>query len=74
MVAFNRVLTDETQLNFEVVKNELPVILKDNEGTTWDVFGRGVSGPRAGEQLETVPQMMGYWFAFAAFYPELELQ
>ena len=38
MVAFNRVLTDETQLNFEVVKDELPVILKDNEGAKWDVL------------------------------------
>jgi len=74
MVAYKRVLADGTELNFNVVDGELPVILEDNEGTKWDVFGRGHRGPRRGEQLETVPQMMGYWFAFAAFYPELELR
>jgi hypothetical protein len=74
IVAFKRVLPDGTELGFEAVQNQLPVILKDNEGTTWDVFGRGISGPRAGAQLETVPQMMGYWFAFPAFYPDLEIK
>ncbi len=74
IVAFKRTLADNTELSFEAVQNKLPVILKDNEGTKWDVFGRGVSGPRAGEKLETVPQMMSYWFAFPAFYPDLEIK
>lgn len=73
MVAFKRTLEEGVELNFEAVQNNLPVILEDSEGTTWNVFGLGVSGPRAGEQLETVPQMMGYWFAFPAFYPNIEL-
>ncbi len=73
MVAFNRLLPDGNELNFEVVMNELPVVLKDNEGTKWDVFGRAVSGPRKGQRLQPVTQMMGYWFAFAAFYPDLEI-
>jgi len=72
MVAFKSVLNGK-ELNFEAVQNQFPVILKDNEGTAWDVFGRGITGPQAGEKLETVPQMMGYWFAFAAFYPDIEL-
>lgn len=73
MVAFKRTLADDTELNFEAVQNELPVVLIDNEGTKWDVSGLGVSGPRAGEQLMSIPQMMGYWFSFPAFYPDLEL-
>ena len=73
MVAFNRTLADGTLLNFEVVNNELPIILLDNEGTKWDIFGRGVSGPRKGQKLDSFPQMMGYWFSFAAFYPDLKL-
>lgn len=74
IVAFKRTLADGTELDFEAVQDELPVILKDSEGTKWDVSGRGISGQRQGEQLETVPQMMGYWFAFPAFYPDLEIK
>lgn len=73
MVAFFRELDDGTELSFEAVENDLPIILEDHEGTTWDVFGRGVSGPRAGEKLTHVTQMMGYWFSFPAFYPEIEI-
>lgn len=73
MVAFKQKLSDGTELNFQAVENQLPVILTDNEGNTWDVFGRAVNGPRKGQKLETIPQMMGYWFSFAAFYPEIEL-
>ncbi len=73
MVAFNRKLANDTFLEFEPVHNELPVILKDNEGTRWDVFGKGVEGPRAGQQLEQVIQMIGYWFSFAAFYPDVSI-
>jgi hypothetical protein len=72
MVAFNREI-DNTLLQFEPVLNELPVVLLDNEGTQWDVFGRAVSGPREGQQLESIPQMMGYWFSFAAFYPDIAI-
>ncbi|MBT3384783.1 MAG: DUF3179 domain-containing protein [Prolixibacteraceae bacterium] len=73
ILAFNRVLTDGTLLNFEVIQNELPTILLDEEGTKWDVFGRGISGPRKGQNLEPIQQMMGYWFSFATFYPEITL-
>ncbi len=62
MLAFNRLLADGTLLSFEAIQDESPLILLDNEGTKWDVFGRGISGPRKGQKLETVPQMMGYWF------------
>lgn len=73
MVAFERNLPDGTKLTFHPVHSGLPAILTDNEGTTWDIFGRGINGPRTGQQLQTVPQMMGYWFAFAAFYPDLTI-
>ena len=73
IVAFNRTLADGTNLDFEPMQNELPVVLMDNEGTRWDVFGRGISGPRAGQQLKQETQMMGYWFSFAAFYPNVRI-
>lgn len=73
MVAFHTETEDGTRMNFQVVENQLPVILTDNEGNSWDIFGRAVAGPRQGERLKSVPQMMGYWFSFAAFYPDIEL-
>lgn len=73
MVAFDRELKDGTRLTFKPVQSELPIILKDNEGTMWDIFGRGVSGPRSGKHLSSVPYMMGYWFSFAAFYPKIAI-
>jgi hypothetical protein len=73
LVAFDSKLPDGTVLDFQYLINQLPNILTDNEGNTWDIFGRAIDGPRKGEKLIPVPQMIGYWFAFAAFYPEIEL-
>ena len=73
MVAFQRILKDGTELEFQAVDNQLPVVLSDQEGNRWDVFGQAVSGPREGQALEPVTRIMGYWFSFAAFYPGIEL-
>jgi len=73
MVAFYNELADGTKLEFQTASGQLPVVLTDNEGNKWDVFGQAVSGPRLGQKLQAPHQMMGYWFAFAAFYPEIEL-
>lgn len=37
------------------------------DGTVWDVAGRAVSGPRAGERAERVAHDQQFWFALAAF-------
>jgi hypothetical protein len=73
IVAYDREIEEGVLLDFEVVQSSLPIILQDNEGTSWDVFGRGVEGPRTGEQLKTVTQFIGYWFAWAAFYPDIKV-
>ncbi len=73
MVAFQTETEEGIPLIFQAIENMLPEILTDNEGNTWDVFGRAVSGPRQGERLKSIPYMMGYWFSFAAFYPGIEL-
>lgn len=52
MVSFKRQLSDGSLLEFELVENELPVVMKDKGGSKWDVFGNAVSGPGAGAQLE----------------------
>ena len=74
IVAYQRTLTDGTELRFQVTDQfTLPVIMEDNEGNVWDLFGQAVEGPRQGEQLLPVNSYMGYWFSFGAFYPGAEI-
>lgn len=68
-VSFLSMLKDGTSLTFEPVLNELPVIMKDNDGNRWNIFGEAVEGPRKGERLTPTQSFNGYWFAFADFYP-----
>jgi hypothetical protein len=72
MVVFNSNLSG-TMLSFTTLQNSFPAIVIDNEGTTWDAFGRGVDGPRKGMQLDSPMQYMGYWFAWASFFPQIEI-
>lgn len=60
----------ESNLSFEPVQDELPVIMQDDEGNKWTIFGEAVSGPREGSKLTPTTSYNGYWFAFADFYPE----
>ena len=38
-------------------------------GSAWELTGRAVSGPLAGERLRPLPQTNSYWFAWAALNP-----
>jgi len=68
-VSFLNPSADGSERSFEPVQNELPVIMQDEEGTRYNVFGEAVSGPGAGSKLSTTTSYNGYWFAFADFYP-----
>jgi len=52
---------------------ELPSILEDSSGNTYDIFGYCINGPDKGSRLEVLNGFTAYWFAWAAFYPELSL-
>jgi hypothetical protein len=73
VVAFRSNARNGRILQFTVVENSMPVIMQDNEGTLYDVFGQAVGGPGKGQHLSSLTQFTGYWFAWAAFYPEIEL-
>jgi uncharacterized protein DUF3179 len=63
--AFDPVL-DGRALHFDPT----PGGFRDREtGTTWDVLGRGVSGPLVNRQLAPVVHVDSFWFAWAAFRP-----
>ncbi|WP_323793182.1 DUF3179 domain-containing protein [Nocardioides sp.] len=44
--------------------------VRDDTGSTWNAFGRAVSGPLAGSQLRAVKHLDTFWFAWVAFQPQ----
>ncbi|MGE3273031.1 MAG: DUF3179 domain-containing protein [Chloroflexota bacterium] len=48
--------------------------LLDNEtNSEWDALGRAVTGPLAGQRLQPIVHANHFWFAMAAFYPEVRV-
>jgi hypothetical protein len=72
-VIYNRELEDCTVMQFEAVQNRLPVVMQDNEGNEWDLFGVAVSGDRAGQRLQKTNSYIAYFYAWAAFFPGAEI-
>lgn len=68
-VSFLRMVEDGTLLEFTPIQNQLPVVMKDQEGNKWSIFGEAVTGPRTGEKLQSPVSYNGYWFAIADFFP-----
>lgn len=73
LIAFYSKVSDGTILSFTALENEFPLVMEDNEGNKWNIFGEAVEGPRAGEKLEAPESFIGYWFSFGAFYPDLPI-
>lgn len=68
-------LDDPSLLNLEfvAVDNDLPVVFRDSEGNSWDIFGNATDGPREGDRLTAARSYTGYWFGLADFFPDLEI-
>ncbi|MDX1636606.1 MAG: DUF3179 domain-containing protein [Balneolaceae bacterium] len=69
---FNR-LSDGRILEFEAVTGSLPIIMRDQLGNRWDIFGYAAEGPDRGTRLRPTFSYTGYWFAWVDFFPNLEL-
>ncbi|MEQ8881596.1 MAG: DUF3179 domain-containing protein [Cyclobacteriaceae bacterium] len=74
MVAYQASLKEGTRLDFSALSGEdLPNLMTDQLGNTWDIFGQAVSGPNVGEKLYQPKSYIGYWFAWVAFNAEVEI-
>ncbi len=71
MIAFKTKMEDGTSLIISPSGKE--GIFIDQEGNEWNLFGEAVSGQRQAQHLPSVNSFMGYWFSFAAFYPEVSI-
>ena len=72
IVSFYSLLEDGTTPVFSAV-DEGNIILEDDLGNKWDVFGYAVSGPLTGSRLKSTESFIGYWFSWGTFYPEAEI-
>ncbi|WP_421919241.1 DUF3179 domain-containing (seleno)protein [Marinifilum sp.] len=72
MLAFKTELEGET-LSFTSISGELPVIMEDNKGSKYTIFGSAVNGPNQGKLLTPMNAYMGYWFSWGTFFPGLEI-
>lgn len=73
MAAYGREMPDGSVLEFAEIPTILPIVMEDQEGSRWDIFGYAVSGPRKGQRLPVVSSYIGYWFAIGGMYPGAEL-
>ncbi|MBN1755102.1 DUF3179 domain-containing protein [bacterium] len=74
VISYYRTMEEDVVLEFKAVQEALPVIMTDNEGNLWNIFGEAIGGPRAGSCLRSTRCFNAYWFAWAAFYPHTEIK
>ncbi|MEL6863243.1 MAG: DUF3179 domain-containing protein [Bacteroidota bacterium] len=74
LVAYQSTLPDGTQLSFHPYQGEnSQLVMEDNEGNRWNVFGEAIEGPRAGAQLLPTESFIGYFFSWGSFYRGVEI-
>ncbi|MGI9667137.1 MAG: DUF3179 domain-containing (seleno)protein, partial [Acidimicrobiia bacterium] len=45
----------------------------EESGSVWSITGEAVEGPHKGAQLESVPHLDSFWFAWSTYRPETAL-
>ena len=58
---------------YHVVTGSLPILFRDDKDNNYDLAGRIISGPNLGVKLTQPVAFMGFWFSWAAFYPQIEI-
>ncbi|MDZ7682712.1 MAG: DUF3179 domain-containing protein [Fodinibius sp.] len=66
--SYSRILDDGTELSFEKVTDSFPIVMQDDSGTNWNIFGEAVNGPLKGKSLTPLPSYNAYWFAWVDFF------
>jgi hypothetical protein len=66
-----RAASDHGELNFVIHEER---IVDEETGSVWGIDGVASEGPLAGQSLQAVPEaFVGFWFAWPAFYPDIQL-
>src|SRR6056297_114842 len=59
---------EKTVDDFQYIHTGGELLLEDNDGNQWNVFGEALTGPDTGSLLVKSKSMMGMWFSIPAFY------
>jgi len=60
-------VVDGQELTFKSAEGEF---VDDQTGSTWNLLGTAVAGELEGSQLEALPHVNTFWFAWSAFLPD----
>jgi len=58
-----------SDLDYEYSYSGFEEFFTDDEGNSWNLTGKAISGPKTGHNLTSATSVVSYWFAIAAFYP-----
>ena len=65
---FITAFVNEDNSSFVPVQNEFPLVMADNHGNKWNVFGEAESGPNKGKVLKPAIGYVASWWAWKSFY------
>lgn len=71
MVAYSAVSESGNPLNFSIQALNNQVLLLDNEGNHWTIFGTSIENPTV--RLPQLESNIAYYFTWATFYPNFEI-
>lgn len=64
----------DTNSEFIAVEDEYPIIMEDNKGNKWNIFGIAQSGPRKGDQLASPTNFVALISAWQDFYSSIIIE
>lgn len=64
---------DGEVLTFLPVHNDEVMVMKDDQGQTWNIFGENIASQHHSQDLSPLKSMSGYWFSWAKFFPRVEI-
>jgi hypothetical protein len=73
VASFYEKFIDDEKLKFTPISEGTATIMSDQFDNRYNIFGQAISGPNEGIWLRSTGGVMGFWFAWAAFYPEIEI-
>ncbi|MGA0233261.1 MAG: DUF3179 domain-containing (seleno)protein [Saprospiraceae bacterium] len=54
---------------FKASREAFPVVMEDEQGGLWNVFGECISGPYSGSKLNPATGTLAYWFSWINLFP-----
>ncbi|PKP46862.1 MAG: hypothetical protein CVT92_17320 [Bacteroidetes bacterium HGW-Bacteroidetes-1] len=71
-LGFTTAFINSNVLTFHAINGELPDIMRDNEGNTYDLMGNITNGPKKGQRLNTPFAYSAKEFAWKLFFDQIQ--